>query len=1349
MVNMVNNIHKPSILGPRNWLSRVLCLIVVLVLGITQPSNARKTSSPRRLRQNENHHHGTLLSQQMASFSDTAEEQDDNYHRSLGKGLGKGKSKSNAGDDLGPDDCTDEDLQTFTRSVLVNFVGAPENLNVDQIMVLQDSFLQAYNRLGEVQCSGGSVRKVLDVTIALDPGQVLPSERRQLQFFGDGRPFRPYSLAFEIVWQCNSCGPLPGLFGNDAGRKRQLEASKYQDFASRNLQGGASCLPCETASTEDFLVNFNTVLQEFRDNGEIFDGIDTADSLSELEEVTCDEGINLVETTLFFEFQGDPSEASSEELAILASSVQNTINDLNSLNDEICDLFFRVVVAVEADIGDSSQKDRNLQFSFPNSSSFIPFLIFFNIIFQCQGCPPDTTLFGNDAVRRDLSIFSKVDRRLQAATVSENCLCAIGVDSNEFRPPTRAEFDVSFNQTVTSLVAIEAVNFISEVGGTTEIDDINCTANLDTRVSQLVIEAQGDPNDISAANVSALEQAAQDSLNDLYFETCDPEVRFVVNVTFGIIGSSDMVENRNRKLQFGDFIFNFAFFFTIIFQCRGCPPGASLFGDDAARRLHSTSTDLLGLVGRGSRRHLQNADTCFCDVNVIDDLRTPTLEEFVVIFADEVQALDLPVIVNTSSVFERDPPSPTTAAPITAAPITAAPITAAPVTLARAPITAAPTTPTTELTLACEAIKNGQVYETDRKLEVTYVYELLTIASVNLDIAVDTLDGAVSSFLANTLVDCAGVQRRRVALGVSPGRRDEIIGSNCNTLEPAMDQLCFTMLGSMRVFTSNNSSITQDDARTIIYEMLTSAFNGVQQERRLLDITEFVGNATGIEGVYFEGGTLAPVQSVSPSLTPRTSQPVAPAPIPSTPQPVTPQPMEAPVMPQSTTAAPVEPTTAPVTTAPVVHPDTDDRRICRNDETGDSVCECRPGYSLPDCDPIDECQQDPCSFPGGYCENRAADNGFYACGCRTNDGWNNGNSSDEHGLTSCVAKNECTEGDPPCHPDATCTNLSPGYKCKCNGNLIGNGKLECDLPPTDTPSAAPVDPLSPEAGCQSDSECTGTNEFCNSTQIPPSCDCPFGYFRLGPHCQPENECGDPDRNNCDANVGRSTCTDLTPGYACSCIDTDGWVDAPNAMTPGTICVDKDECSTGEDNCDESTHVCVNRLPPTKWDCVAKTPAPTPPPTPSPIPLPTAPSCVTEGNQCGCSDQCCPGLVRDRRPTTDPPSPTPVGVFECVTPFALIFLGGECGTNPSPYQAVDECSTSESDPLCCSGTLECRPVVDAPDAGRCEACKPPGASCNFGERCCIRYAESYFQYEYECLLDECGSNSRTCQYVVPL
>ena len=327
---------------------------------------------------------------------------------------------------------------------------------------------------------------------------------------------------------------------------------------------------------------------------------------------------------------------------------------------------------------------------------------------------------------------------------------------------------------------------------------------------------------------------------------------------------------------------------------------------------------------------------------------------------------------------------------------------------------------------------------------------------------------------------------------------------------------------------------------------LQNLLNNVNADRRVYIVTGLAGRPTASPII-----TLSPVMP-EPSDVPTTRQP-------STVAPVTNKPTQAVTLaaPEPTAVSPVEPTFPP---------------------------------------DVDECVQDPktCNFRGGYCVNRRPIDGYYACGCQTKEGWLNGTTFDEHGVTSCIDLDECQagKGDGPCHPNATCVNLSPPDKftCTCNETFVGDGILACsEVPMTPSPTPTPADGASP-VGCKKNSDCPKSNNLCDLALSPPACRCQDGFFQLNGNCFPESECADPSRNNCHR---YADCIELELGHVCVC--QDGYSDAPGSIAPGTNCAETDECLLGMDTCDRTNEVCINLRPPAKWICVEKTPAPTPQP----------------------------------------------------------------------------------------------------------------------------------------------------------
>lgn len=193
-------------------------------------------------------------------------------------------------------------------------------------------------------------------------------------------------------------------------------------------------------------------------------------------------------------------------------------------------------------------------------------------------------------------------------------------------------------------------------------------------------------------------------------------------------------------------------------------------------------------------------------------------------------------------------------------------------------------------------------------------------------------------------------------------------------------------------------------------------------------------------------------------------------------------------------------------------------------ETGEPTCTCKKGYKGLGChSDVNECEEmvpKPCSWPGGYCQNRWAYDGFYACGCDDRNGWINGTTYDEHGVTVCLDKDECSAEVNPCNENAYCKNTAPGFSCTCNEGFIGDG-FECKVAPPDAIS----DPCTVK-------NCNPVTSYCeiNSDGVA-FCPCKDGFSQLYPHsgCKDIDECLLP--GTCSPNA---LCENLEGGFTCVC-----------------------------------------------------------------------------------------------------------------------------------------------------------------------------------------------------------------------
>lgn len=131
-------------------------------------------------------------------------------------------------------------LNTQFSNVTVTFIGEPPE-NVPQFVLdfLNEQFEGTYNFLNTEGTEGVDTcdplfRRVLSVESELgEIATAVPEERRRLDDVGGG--FGTFSFNFNIGWGCNGFCPNDNpLFGNDAGRRRQLDVDDHEQH--RQLQ---------------------------------------------------------------------------------------------------------------------------------------------------------------------------------------------------------------------------------------------------------------------------------------------------------------------------------------------------------------------------------------------------------------------------------------------------------------------------------------------------------------------------------------------------------------------------------------------------------------------------------------------------------------------------------------------------------------------------------------------------------------------------------------------------------------------------------------------------------------------------------------------------------------------------------------------------------------------------------------------------------------------------------------------------------------------------------------------------------------------------------------------------------
>ncbi len=217
-----------------------------------------------------------------------------------------------------------------------------------------------------------------------------------------------------------------------------------------------------------------------------------------------------------------------------------------------------------------------------------------------------------------------------------------------------------------------------------------------------------------------------------------------------------------------------------------------------------------------------------------------------------------------------------------------------------------------------------------------------------------------------------------------------------------------------------------------------------------------------------------------------------------------------------------------------------------------STCFCDSGWvgDGTNCSDLNECTNpadNNCSA-NATCSNVGSGGGF-TCAC--NSGF------DGDGVT-CTDLNECLNpADNNCSVNATCSNVGSGngFTCACNSGFEGDGVTCTDLNECLNPA---------DNNCSANAACSNVGNGGGFT-----CACDPGFEGDGVTCTDLNECLNPADNNCDDDA---LCTNVPNGGGFTCLCNPGFDDVSGGN--GTACLDRDECTLNEDNCDVNA-ACTN------------------------------------------------------------------------------------------------------------------------------------------------------------------------------
>ncbi|OQV22379.1 Protein kinase C-binding protein NELL2 [Hypsibius exemplaris] len=338
--------------------------------------------------------------------------------------------------------------------------------------------------------------------------------------------------------------------------------------------------------------------------------------------------------------------------------------------------------------------------------------------------------------------------------------------------------------------------------------------------------------------------------------------------------------------------------------------------------------------------------------------------------------------------------------------------------------------------------------------------------------------------------------------------------------------------------------------------------------------------------------------------------------------------------------------------------------------SNDVACKCLPGFTGNGTHCMDNNE---CLNPASHkCDsNQICINipGSYRCECQA--GFTG--SRKAHPSLMCRDINECQTRSDRCHVNAKCSNTQGSYNCQCLPGYDGDG-FNC------TPRCDPE--------CQNGGQCFAPN----------TCACKGGYF--GPECNV-------DVDECAFNISRceahSVCVNIPGSFFCKCLDGFATV---NASSQQPVCLDVDECSTGEHKCPPLSR-CQNFIN-GSYGCVCVDGEES-----------CDLSCSREKsiyfakllpNQCE-TCECKLGVWTCKAPSCDCQSDTDRATLEkccpqCNTKTAPVCTDPETGQRyPSGFAWFEDCENCE----CMMGEIRCRPLT-CPPAPCNNSILPPDHCC---------------------------------------
>jgi hypothetical protein len=477
--------------------------------------------------------------------------------------------------------CTN--LNTIESFISVGVIGRPEQVNSDELSVLGTSLMEAYNQIAT--CFNGGSRLVWSAIFVPAPNSLVTLQSSPPRFTANDGFNTSFSLAFQLHGQCLSCQANATLFSDGArmlmrlaGANTEADGSpdvkmQYLSTDIRHMQRNADREPtkyrevlscqCDGPTIFSFTSTYQNKVQFFINQGWI-KSIDSIVSVEQLQPVDCEQlSVNTFDTVVLIDVVLTNDcllDQFLQQLNLLGIGFAETYNTINSFGGLTCDPFFRTIPVDGVQVQANTAPDG--LFLLPDylppavQSNVRSFLYF--VRGTCLGCNSTSNLFFNSGSGRRLSLqfqqssdgfgcdedvrFMEKDasRGLQyvsgiPSSSRQQCFCAAGVQN---RAPTTQEFLQAYNATVQNLVSSGQVSFINSVQNVLQVSPAECSPNITSFTSTVIVSFSGNTSAVTQDDVSLLQAAFITAYNELSQNFCDPSFRSLDKTVFETNGTS-------------------------------------------------------------------------------------------------------------------------------------------------------------------------------------------------------------------------------------------------------------------------------------------------------------------------------------------------------------------------------------------------------------------------------------------------------------------------------------------------------------------------------------------------------------------------------------------------------------------------------------------------------------------------------------------------------------------------------------------------------------------------------------------------------------------------------------------